>query len=91
VKECLDHDLLTPYPVYVEKPGEFIAQFKCTIAVLPRSTVVLAGDIPFAKERYETDKKVSDADMVTLINSELWKKEDKKKVAKKEEKEEKKE
>lgn len=25
VKECLDHDLLTAYPVLVEKPGEFVA------------------------------------------------------------------
>lgn len=33
VKECLNHDLLTQYPVLVEKPGEIVAQFKCTIAV----------------------------------------------------------
>jgi curved DNA binding protein len=48
VKECLAHDLLTPYPVLVEKAGEIVAQFKCTIAVQQRSTVVLAGNIPFA-------------------------------------------
>ena len=48
VKECLAHDLLTPYPVLIEKANEFVAQFKCTIAVQQRSTVVLAGAIPFA-------------------------------------------
>jgi len=56
VKECLEHDLLTAYPVLVEKPGEFVAQFKCTIAVQQRSTVVLAGQIPLAKEKYESEK-----------------------------------
>ena len=25
VKECMTHDLISPYPVYVEKAGEFVA------------------------------------------------------------------
>lgn len=85
VKECIAHDLLTAYPVLVEKTGEYVAQFKCTIAILPRSTVILAGDIPIAQERYETDKKVGDPELIQLLASDLWKKEDKKKAAKKEE------
>lgn len=85
VKECIAHDLLTAYPVLVEKPGEIVAQFKCTIAILPRSTVVLAGDIPFPKERFETEKKVNDVELISLLESDLWKKEDKKKAGKKEE------
>jgi curved DNA binding protein len=79
VKECLEHDLLSHYPVLVEKPGEFVAQFKCTVAVLPRSTVVLAGDMPLAKERYETEKKIQNEELTNLIAGDLWKKEDKKK------------
>jgi methionine aminopeptidase len=58
VKEATAHNLLTPYPVYIEKPGELVAQFKCTIAILPKSTVVLAGDIPLNLERFESEKKV---------------------------------
>ena len=85
VKECVDHDLLTGYPVLTEKTGEFVAQFKSTIAVLPRSTVVLAGDIPLAA-RYESDKKIADGELTALIASDLWKKEDKKKGKKDEEK-----
>lgn len=85
VKECVAHDLLTAYPVLVEKNGEFVAQFKATIAVLQKSTVILAGDIPLAIERYETEKRIQDPELVTLIESELWKKEDKKKPVKKEE------
>lgn len=33
VKECVDHELLAPYPVQVEKPGVIVAEFKCTIAL----------------------------------------------------------
>lgn len=33
VKECLTHELLMDYPVLTEKPGEFVAQFKATVAV----------------------------------------------------------
>ena len=43
VKECMEHDLLMPYPVLTEKPGEFVAQFKATVCVLPKSTAVIAG------------------------------------------------
>ena len=84
VKECVDHDLLTGYPVLTEKAGELVAQFKCTIAVLPRSTAVLAGELTIAP-RFESDKSIADAELTTLISSDLWKKEDKKKSTKKEE------
>lgn len=33
VKECVEHDLLVPYPVFVDKKGSYSAQFGCTIAV----------------------------------------------------------
>jgi curved DNA binding protein len=89
VKECVAHDLLTPYPVLVEKAGEFVAQFKCTIAILPRSTVILAGDVPVPVERYQSEKQIKDTELVSILDSELWKKEDKKKTAKKEEEEKK--
>ena len=87
VKECVDHDLLTGYPVLTEKAGELVAQFKCTIAVLPRSTAVLAGELTIAP-RFESDKSIADAELTTLISSDLWKKEDKKKSTKKEEEKE---
>lgn len=84
VKECLEHDLMTGYPVLTEKAGEFVAQFKGTVAVLPRSTVVLAGELPLAA-RFESEKKIENAELNTLIAGDLWKKEDKKKAPKKDE------
>lgn len=80
---------MTAYPVLVEKTGEYVAQFKCTIAVLPKSTVVLAGDLPLALERFETEKRVNDVELINLLESELWKKEDKKKATKKDDEEKK--
>ena len=79
VKECLNHNLLTGYPVLIEKPGEFVAQFKCTIAVQQRSTVILAGSLPFPKERFESEKSVQSKELQDLVAGELWKKEEKKK------------
>jgi methionine aminopeptidase len=82
VKECVNHDLISGYPVLVEKADEIVAQFKCTIAILPKSTLVLAGDIPFALERFESEKAIKDVELKTLISSALWKKEEPKKAAK---------
>ena len=84
VKECLAHDLLTPYPVLVEKAGEFVAQFKATIAVLPKSTIILAGDIPVDFAKFETTNSIYNEAIKTLLAQDLWKKEEKKKAAKKE-------
>ena len=52
--------------------------------MLPRSTVVLSGDLPLAA-RFNSDKTIADAELAALIASDLWKKEDKKKAAKKDE------
>lgn len=78
VKECLDHDLVIPYPVLEEKEGETVAHFHCTVAVLPKSTAVLAGNLPFKAENFEGEHKLVNADMVALVASDLWKREDKK-------------
>lgn len=39
IKEILDRGLLDEYPVLAEKPGDFIAQFKTTVFVLPTQTI----------------------------------------------------
>mmetsp|Transcript_15256 Transcript_15256/g.11091 ORF Transcript_15256/g.11091 Transcript_15256/m.11091 type:complete len:170 (-) Transcript_15256:99-608(-) len=67
VKECIDHELLNPYPVYIEKNTEFVAQFKCTIAILPRSTAILAGNLPLDLSRFQSEKKLENAEMLALL------------------------
>lgn len=82
VKECLEHDLMMPYPVLTEKAGEIVAQFSSTVAVLPRSTAVLAGDIALDESRFAPANPISSQEVKDLVSCELWKKEDKKKVLK---------
>jgi methionine aminopeptidase len=43
LKECLDHELLIPYPVIAEKVGTFVAQFKITVMITKGKTAALNG------------------------------------------------
>lgn len=78
VKECLEHGLLLEYDVLTEKAGETVAQFKTTVAVLPRSTAVLAGDLPFDEKKFDTEHTLAE-DVKELVTRAMWKKDDKKK------------
>ena len=66
MKECVNHELLHHYPILTEKPGEFVAQFKCTVVMLQSGTILLTG-LPFEEENYETEKKVTDPEMIELL------------------------
>jgi len=55
--------MLVPYPVLSEKAGEFVAQFKATIVVQPKSTAVIAGNAPFDVSRFTSEHSVQNADM----------------------------
>lgn len=79
VKECVEHDLLVPYPVLCEKKGEFVAQFGCTIALQTKSTALLSGNIPFDTKRFESDKSVKNEETAKLIARDLWVREKQKK------------
>jgi len=77
VRECINHDMLIPYPVLSEHRGEFVAQFKCTIVVQPRSTAVIAGGAPLDTSRFNSEHSVKDEALKTLIAQDLWKKQKK--------------
>ncbi|MFS7945578.1 putative methionyl aminopeptidase [Helianthus anomalus] len=36
--ECVNHELLQPYPVLHEKPGDFVAQIKFTVLLMPNGS-----------------------------------------------------
>ena len=38
MKECVQHDLLQPYPVLWEKEGDYVAHVKFTVLVMPNGT-----------------------------------------------------
>lgn len=71
-----------PYYVLTEKAGEFVAHFKSTVAVLPRSTQVIAGNLEFDATAFESEHSVQNDALKTLLASDLWKKEEKKKEKK---------
>ena len=73
--------MLIPYPVLAEKTGEFVAQFKATIVVQPKSTAVIAGNTPIDTSRFQSDNSVQNADLQALLAKDLWKKEKPKKNA----------
>ena len=71
------------YPVLGEKKGEFIAQFKATIAIQPKSVAILCGGQDLVgKDGYSTDKKIKNEELNALIARDLWKAEEKKKEKK---------
>ncbi|KAK9678979.1 hypothetical protein K7432_016475 [Basidiobolus ranarum] len=36
LQECVNHQLLIPYPIYTERRGESVAQFKLTVVLTPK-------------------------------------------------------
>ena len=84
VVECVNHDLLHIYPVLTEKSGEFVAQFKTTVVLLPSGGLVFELP-PFDEELYETSFKIEDKDILELLAQSLVRKKAKKaKTAEKE-------
>jgi curved DNA binding protein len=64
--ECLSHELLHPYPVLAEKKGEFVAQFKWTVAVRKEGPLVIAGKtVDLAK--FNSEYKIEDKDALTHL------------------------
>ena len=46
MKECVQHELLQPYPVLWEKEGDHIAHVKFTVLVMPNGRLFLVVDKP---------------------------------------------
>ena len=83
VKECVEHDLIMGYPVLSEKTGEFVAQFKGTVVVQPKSTAILCGGRALVGEDgYKSEHSIKDEELVKLLASDLWKEEKVKKAKK---------
>lgn len=78
-RECMTHNLIVPYYALAEKAGEFVAHFHTTIAVQPRSTGVLAGNIPVDVSRFESAHSIKDESLKALLAQGLWKDEKPKK------------
>lgn len=78
VIECAKHDLMEPYPVYFEKDGEFVAEFKYTVLLMPNGTMKITG-LPIELESYATDNQITDEAVKGLLALSLTTKKKKKK------------
>jgi len=81
VIECAKHDLVEPYPVYQDKEGEFVAEFKYTILLMPNGQMKITG-LPLDLDLYESEYKIVDNDIKQLLTSATQKKKNKKKKKK---------
>lgn len=68
LKECVNHKLIEPFPILHEKEGEFVAQFKFTVLLMPTRSHKITG-LPLDLTAYKTDLKIEDESIVKLLNS----------------------
>lgn len=66
VKECVEHELLIPYPVLVEKTGSFVAQFTFTVMITKGKTTALTG-LPLDEAQFKTELGIKDQAILNLL------------------------
>ncbi|XP_053723555.1 proliferation-associated protein 2G4-like [Synchiropus splendidus] len=81
VVECAKHELLQPFSVLHEKEGEFVAQFKFTVLLMPNGSHRITSG-PFDLEIYKSEHEVEDQELRSLIQSSASRKTQKKKKKK---------
>ncbi|XP_016160414.1 PREDICTED: proliferation-associated protein 2G4 [Ficedula albicollis] len=81
VVECAKHELLQPFNVLYEKEGEFVAQFKFTVLLMPNGPMRITSG-PFEPELYKSDLEVQDGELKALLQSSASRKTQKKKKKK---------
>ncbi len=85
VKECLQHNLLIPYPIMSEKAGSYVAVFRSTVMITKGKTTALTG-LPVDDAQFKTEHSIKDEQILALLSvniyvilSNLWKKLNKRK------------
>jgi curved DNA binding protein len=83
VRECVQHELLTPYPVLFERPDAVVAHVKFTVLLLPSGTAKITG-VELPADMYVSDaEKVVSEELQALLAEETAAKKKKKKNKKK--------
>jgi len=66
ITELVSHDLVAPYPVLYEKQGEYVAQLKFTVLILPSATDRLTSHpLPYVTSEF----KIEDPEINTLLQT----------------------
>jgi len=85
VSESKRHELLEEYPVVKEKDGQYIAQFKFTVLILPGGTKKITGlPLGAAEKQLNSTLSVKDEELKALLATSAKPKKNKKKAVKEE-------
>jgi curved DNA binding protein len=79
VVECLNHKLVEPFNVLYEKDGEFVAQFKFTVLLMPNGPLRITTGGPLDPEVYQTSHSLADQELIGLLATSASRKQKKKK------------
>lgn len=66
VVECVNHKLVEPFNVLYEKDGEFVAQFKYTVLLMPLGSHKITG-LLLDLELFESENKIEDETIKGLL------------------------
>ncbi|XP_015783061.1 proliferation-associated protein 2G4 [Tetranychus urticae] len=64
--ECANHKLIEAFNVLYEKEGEFVAQFKFTVLLMPSGSHKITG-LPFDLDLFESEFKIEDQSIKSLL------------------------
>jgi len=78
VVECVNHEILEPFQVLFEREGEYVAQFKFTVLLMPNGPLKITG-ADFDVDQCTTDKKIENDEILSLLKTSTKRKAAKKK------------
>ncbi|CAG5113915.1 Oidioi.mRNA.OKI2018_I69.chr2.g8005.t1.cds [Oikopleura dioica] len=81
INECVNHGLITPFPVLFEQEKDVVTQFKFTTLLMPNGPLKITG-LPFDPSQYESEFKIECEEIKTLLASSVSRKSNKKKKKK---------
>lgn len=79
VVECVTHKLLDPFDVLYDKEGEFVAQFKFTVLLMPNGPLRITSG-PFDSDTIKSSLELEDPELKALLTSSTKKAKKKKKA-----------
>merc|ERR1711860_387824 len=68
VVECAGHRLVETFQVLYEKEGEYVAQYKFTVLLMPNGPHKITG-LPFDEALYKSEHSLEDAEILKLLKT----------------------
>merc|ERR1712200_233607 len=68
VVECVTHKLVEPFQVLYESEGEYVAQFKFTVLLMPNGPMKITG-LPFESSTFKSEHSITDVEIQNLLKS----------------------